>query len=770
MSVEPQYRCDNERRREVVRAAGTLNGIDYVEVGPGQTWLQVVFLQPLPGTGGGAVPAAPALTPANLIIAGGTRVRGIRVTSVNAAANVLTVGVDRPGDFSAYELELVDPLAAGRPQPPPAGFDPRLAVVGFSFKAGCASDFDCAPADACPPQVLPEGSLGYLAKDYDSFLRLMLDRLSTTLPNWTERNPADLLVALVELLAYSADHLSYFQDAVATEAYLGTARRRVSVRRHARLLDYRMHEGCNARTFLHFTATTGLTVVAGHAVLAGPGPQAPVFETMHPVAVRPDHNAIPLYTWSDEECCLPAGATRATLRRTPGLLLAAGDFLLVEETHDPSTLGDPDPTHRQVVRLTAAAPGADPLDGTPLIEVAWSRADALRFPLCVSVQGAVTAVARGNIALADHGATRTGPLPVDDDPPPGRWRPLVPDGPLTWVHPYDAGAPAVKLLISDPRTATAAISLDDGDVRWNAADDLLDAGPTDPLFVVESEDDGETRLRFGDDNSGREPARGTPFEARFRVGNGPPGNLGPDVIDRLAPPVSGVSGVRNPVAATGGTAPEPTERARHLAPALFRGKERAVVEADYAAVADRFEDVQRTAATMRWTGSWYTAFVTVDRVGGGSPDDDDMEERLGAFLDTYRMAGVDVEIDAPVLVPIDLALDVCVRPGYIRAAVEAQVQDVLSARVLPDGRRGFFHPDNFTFGRPLYLSQVFAAVQTAPGVAWTAATTFRRFGRADAGELAAGVLRVHDREIVSLAQDPTFPERGRLSLVMAGGL
>src|SRR2546427_6685807 len=46
-----------------------------------------------------------------------------------------------------------------------------------------------------------------------------------------------------ELLAYVGDYLSYQQDAVATEAYLGTARRRVSVRRHARLVDYLVHDG-----------------------------------------------------------------------------------------------------------------------------------------------------------------------------------------------------------------------------------------------------------------------------------------------------------------------------------------------------------------------------------------------------------------------------------------------------------------------------------------------------------------------------------------------
>ena len=97
----------------------------------------------------------------------------------------------------------------------------------------------------------PSRAIDYLAKDYASFRRLMLDRLSVLVPDWRERNPADSWSTLVELLAYAGDHLSYFQDAVATEAYLGTARRRISVRRHARLVDYAMHEGCNARAWVY---------------------------------------------------------------------------------------------------------------------------------------------------------------------------------------------------------------------------------------------------------------------------------------------------------------------------------------------------------------------------------------------------------------------------------------------------------------------------------------------------------------------------------------
>jgi hypothetical protein len=77
----------------------------------------------------------------------------------------------------------------------------------------------------------------------------MFDRLAITLPDWTEQHVPDVFVTLVELLAYIGDDLSYYEDAVATEAYLQTARQRISVRRHARLVDYRLHEGCHARAW-----------------------------------------------------------------------------------------------------------------------------------------------------------------------------------------------------------------------------------------------------------------------------------------------------------------------------------------------------------------------------------------------------------------------------------------------------------------------------------------------------------------------------------------
>jgi hypothetical protein len=210
----------------------------------------VFLIHHLPGQPDPVPTDKPPLTPEQVVITGGVRVTNVRVLTVMASGNILTVNVDAPWGFSTYTLRLI---TSPRDATSPEGFDPQLSQVEFSCKIDCPSDFDCQPRTVCPPQRLPQPEIDYLAKDYASFRHLMLDRLAVTIPDWRERHSADLGLALVELLAYAADHLSYYQDAMATEAYLGTARKQASVplavgchrrhwpRRSARALRYSRH-------------------------------------------------------------------------------------------------------------------------------------------------------------------------------------------------------------------------------------------------------------------------------------------------------------------------------------------------------------------------------------------------------------------------------------------------------------------------------------------------------------------------------------------------
>lgn len=817
-----RFVCRDDARRDRVRVASPalINGIDYLEVGASQRTLFLHFLHPLPGQTGAVPAAGPPVDAVNVRIEGGVRVSSIRVASIAAADRVLSVEVDQPGDFSTYRLRLV---TSATDDTVPTGFDTRLAEVDFSFKVDCPSDFDCGHRGGCPTPALAGPAIDYLAKDYASLRRLMLDRLAVLLPDWTERNPADVGVALVELLAYAADQLSYRQDAVATEAYVGTARRRTSLRRHARLVDYAVHEGCNARTWVCLDVARDLlpagpatpVLPAGTTLLTrGEGPIAVqptdlqrvmadvpvVFETVHDLpSLTVARNRIEIYTWGDTSCCLPAGATGVTLDITAAAAgLVAGDLLAFEEIIGPESgiEADADPAHRQVVRLDRTPVEVeDRLTGRRVLEVSWFAADALAWPLCLwnapSSGGATVqaSIARANVVLADHGRTRQATaneplLSPATVPERGRYRPVIADTELTFRVPYDAGGarhrPAADALAADPGRAMPALELRGDDDRWLPERDLVATDRFDPRLVVEMEADRRAFIRFGDDVRGRRPAPGATFSATYRIGNGLGGNIGADAIGRLVLPAGinpdDVRRVWNPLAAIGGSEPEALEDVRLHAGQAFRTQERAVTDADYAAVSNRHPEVQRSAATRRWTGSWHTVFVTTDRRRGAILDVD-FESDIRRFLEPYRLAGHDLEVDAPRFVPLDVALTVCARPDQVRADVELALLEAFGTGDLSDGRQGFFHPDAFTFGQPVYLSRIVALAMSVPGVDWVDVddadgkpNRFRRWGQPARGEVAAGQIDMGRLEIARLDNDRNRPENGRLEFFMRGGL
>lgn len=80
----------------------------------------------------------------------------------------------------------------------------------------------------------------YLSRDYDSFRQAVVDLIPLKIPEWTDRSEADFGIVLVELFAYMADILSYYQDRIANEAFLHSAQERRSVIEHLRLLGYEM--------------------------------------------------------------------------------------------------------------------------------------------------------------------------------------------------------------------------------------------------------------------------------------------------------------------------------------------------------------------------------------------------------------------------------------------------------------------------------------------------------------------------------------------------
>ncbi|MCI0538553.1 MAG: putative baseplate assembly protein [Verrucomicrobiales bacterium] len=893
-----KYFCCEERRRNAVKAHPSLNGIDFLEVfDPGnpnasdsaevqalnqefrQRRLFIRLLKEItPGD----------LSASNVLIEGGERIRDIDVIQVQVVdaellplpelastspsspsapaspgETVLMIDVSAAGDFSTYTLRLIHPEDRDKENPrPPTGFDPILSAVDFSFKVACPGDFDCESKQICSPAPRTEPEINYRAKDYASFRQLMLDRLAVIAPQWQERLAADMGMALVELLAYVADYLSYRQDAVATEAYLRTARLRTSVRRHSRLVDYRMHDGCNACVWVHLRvrediaglplriASNGqrtkiLTRVQESGAVTEPifnldgqpyedalNASPEIFEPLHEITLHADHNELRFHTWSELDCCLPAGAVRATLAGSYPHL-QPGDVLIFQEVKGPKTgqAEDANPTHRHAVRLISVSVSEDPLgdetaspsEPIPVTEIEWDEEDALPFPLCISAPGVDNvSVAFGNNVLADHGLTveaeELPPVPAFDpalskvssmlaghceetevDLTPPRYRPrlqatppeqFIGTRPLTYAPPFEWDAPpfepdespksAAALFQRSAPAALPQVTLTEAGKSdiWEPVRDLLGSEPEAKEFVVETENDGSAFLRFGDDQFGSRPATGAQLTAHYRVGNGQAGNIGagaighiasadPAIISDLANPV--IEELTNPLAARGGVEPETLEEVRQNAPQAFRTQQRAVTLDDYVAMAHRCDPhLQSGAATSRWTGSWHTVFLTVDRLAGRTADAA-YEESLRACLEKFRMAGHDLEVDLPRPVPLELEMHVCIHPGYFRNDVKSALLDRFSNRLLADGSKGVFHPDNFSLGQTVFLSPFYEAAQSVAGVASVEITRFQRQDNPTDEHLDSGKLELDRLEVARLDNDPNFPERGRFVLKLGGG-
>jgi hypothetical protein len=922
MTEESALYCQDIERREAVLSDAYYNGIDFIEVSAAsldaQRYLHVHFLK---------VDHIDDLVgrPDLFAVRGGVRITGIKTVSAVRKNDHIVVEVDQAGDFSPYTLTIQADW-----------MDPRFNDVSFSFKAGCPSDFDCRTESVCPPEELSAPSIDYLAKDYASFRKALLDLIPVLAPQWKERNPSDLGIALVELLAYAGDNLSYYQDSIAGEAYLGTALQRISVRRHARLVDYPIHDGANARAFVQIDGSTPGVVPAGTPVLskisvpvgkAVPGTVIPYgdralalevaevgFETVKASYVHPDLHEITIYDWGDRRCCLPSGATKlelsgnltcqfssghlndaaslagklrdhtdkvsayiyngmdpaaqtllagyvdgnpvsadlaaALIEELDNLLadrrfydkdrfqgisigeyckqlagrnprggdlarlnrllleaaysgeiavspkLAPGDYLLFEEILGPETGLEPDadPNHRQIVRLTKAAYGVDPLKKQEISCVEWGESDALKFSLCISAEtdaGYQTiSVARGNQILADHGKRIEGEeytFPesslAESQRPASRF--LLQEGPLSFradlPDDSDRFSPAADLWDVDPHKTLAQVlklTVTDADGEtsddWNPAVHLLESDDSAHDFAVETDNDGRALIRFGDGDYGEAPSDQAAVTVDYRVGVGRTGNVGVGTFAHVISPYSStewpdVNGVCNRLPAWGGIDPEPIVEVRQKAPAAFQTDMlRAVTEADYTRLASLHPELQGAVATFRWTGSWHTVFITIDPLGRSGVDAA-LEKQVRRWMIRYTQTGYDLEIDPPTYVPLEIEIHVCVEPDHFRGDVKEALLYALDNRLHAAGEKGFFHSDNFTFGQALYLSRLYAAVEAVDGVDSAEVKVFKRFGKLPNKEIEQGCIPMGRLEIVRLDNDPSLPENGVLRLNMAGG-
>jgi hypothetical protein len=586
-----------------------------------------------------------------------------------------------------------------------------------------------------PPKILQVGTrpiIDYLTKDYDGFREGMLALIPQLLPNWTDRSESDFGVVLIELFAYVADILSYYQDRVANEAYLETATQRRSVAELLRLIDYQIDPGLAARALLHIDVSANLTVGAGalpYRVRASgiPGEADRVFEVTRPFALALLNNSIAL-TGS-----LTVGTTSSIVQHSAHAL-GRGDVVYLEEVTTPVP-GQPAVVRRssplQVVDVAAGGAGTDVVTWEPALRDDFATAST---------------VLKGNNVSATHGETVSDePIHVGDGTP--RQTVRLSRRPVTHVLTSRTGR---------RRRSMAELEVRVDGVVWEHTDSFFTSGPADPHYAVTIDENDYLTVRFGTGQRGAVVPAGAQVRATYRVGLGRAGNVGAGAINVPVTSLAGVIAVANPFPAEGGAERETIEEAKISGPGSVITQERAVTLQDYELLAKGFPGVGKAKARVGLRGGYKVVqvYVVPEDAGTVPPPmpsaelKDALRQELEARQPVNRMAGVDV-LD-PTYVAVDVSVDVHVKAdasaGLARSAVQAALNDLLAFA-------------NVDFGGVLRVGDIYATLYPIPGISYVQLRRLARSGAPVVGELQDVGVAAHE-----------MPYRGQLAVATFGGL
>ncbi|MCZ4312675.1 putative baseplate assembly protein [Comamonadaceae bacterium G21597-S1] len=314
-----------------------------------------------------------------------------------------------------------------------------------------------------------------------------------------------------------------------------------------------------------------------------------------------------------------------------------------------------------------------------------------------------------NVAPATHGETVQALLGSGDGRVPNAQFELA-QSPLTYVSAATASGRA------------STLTLRVNDVAWQEVPTLHGAAPAARVFETLQDDDGKTRLLFGDGVEGaRLPSGSANLRVRYRKGLGVAGNVAADTITTLLSRPLGVTAAHNPQAATGGEDAETLERARENAPLTVLTLDRAVSIDDYAHFARAFAGIDKAHALWVPHGPARGVFLTIAGIDGTPvPETGDTFTHLREALATYGDPLVPLRLANYVDARFVCRLSVRVQDDYEAEAVLAAIDASVRTRF------GFAQR---AFGQTVSVDEVAAVAQGVAGVRAVQVTRLHRPGQ-----------------------------------------
>ena len=286
---------------------------------------------------------------------------------------------------------------------------------------------------------------------------------------------------------------------------------------------------------------------------------------------------------------------------------------------------------------------------------------------------------------------------------------------------------------------TTELYVQDGDVysKWTQVQHLLDNGPTDLVYQVNTDANNDVFITFGDGVSGVIPTIHSEIRANYMVGGGLIGNVPigtlvdlvyvPGLSTNQTTALQSIITVTNAASAIGGSDPETTNQIRVSAPASLRAANRAVTLQDYADLSLSVSGVGKANASAEtWTS--VTVYIApsrssidsdlapgLDDAGDPTIEYDRLKEDIETYLEDKILLGTTVTIQPPTYVDLIITLQYAKLDQYTTAEVETAVKQALLTS---------FGYNGMGFQDTIYPQDIEFALNQVPGVKTIKVTDF----------------------------------------------
>ncbi|MEH1924299.1 putative baseplate assembly protein [Nostoc sp.] len=302
----------------------------------------------------------------------------------------------------------------------------------------------------------------------------------------------------------------------------------------------------------------------------------------------------------------------------------------------------------------------------------------------------------GNVVKATHGETRTEVLGSGDGTKANQQFTLS-QPPLTYLP-----API-------PSGIASTLEVYVNDVRWQEVENLIQLSPTDYAYVTQTDSHHSTTIIFGNGKHGARLPSGTEnVKVIYRTGIGQAGNVAAKKITQLTMQPLGLSGVLNPIAATGGADPESHDEIRRNAPLEVISLNRAVSVPDYANFALTFTGIGKANAQRLSNGSRQIVHITI--AGADDIHIDRNSDLYRSFVQALYQFGdpyQPLKVEIRELMLLIISANVRILANYQWASVALTIRTALFDKF------SFEHQE---LGQDVVLSKVITTIQQVPGV------------------------------------------------------